>query len=136
MFTLSDQEVAFLRSKFSTTKLSVKSRTLPKVFTEKGLYMLATVLKSQTALEVTFAIIETFAKVRSLKRELIELHTKTNGQQTAKLKHFSESLSEIVMPDLETTQTESTLELNFIIGKIKHTIKRIKKSDSSINKTP
>jgi hypothetical protein len=32
------------------------------------------------------------------------------------------------MPDLETTETESTLELNFLIGKIKHTVKRVKKN--------
>ncbi len=35
-------------------------------------------------------------------------------------------LSDIVMPDLETTETEPVLELNFVIGKIKHTVKRIK----------
>lgn len=33
-------------SKFSTTNLS-KTRVLPKAFTEKGLYMLATILKSE-----------------------------------------------------------------------------------------
>ena len=44
-----------------------------------------------------------------------------------KMKHFGNVLSEIVMPDLETTETESSLELNFIIGKIKHTVRRIKK---------
>jgi len=126
MFTLTPEETRDLRSKFSTTKVSSKSRSKTKVFTEKGLYMLATILKSQTALEVTFAIIETFTKVRSLKRELIELHTQANNGQNEKLKHFSESLVDIVMPDLETTQTESTLELNFIIGKIKHTVKKIK----------
>lgn len=43
MFVLSSEELADLRSKISTTKVSLKSRTLPKVFTEKGLYMLATI---------------------------------------------------------------------------------------------
>ena len=132
MFMLTQDETTALRSKFSSTKLSSKSRTLPKVFTEKGLYMLATILKSKTAVEVTFAIIETFAKVRSLKRELIELHSETNPkEQTSKMQHFGRMLSDIVMPDLETAETESTLELNFFIGKIKHTVKRIKKADSN-----
>ena len=57
-----------MRSKFLTTKLSSKSRVAPKAFTEKGLYMLATILKSKRAVAATFAIIETFAKVRGLKR--------------------------------------------------------------------
>lgn len=74
MFVLSSEELADLRSKFSTTKVSPKSRTLPKGFTEKRLYMLATILKSKRALNVTFAIIETFTQVRNLKRELIDLH--------------------------------------------------------------
>lgn len=132
MFTLSNDEVYILRSKFSSTKVSVKSRVLPKVFTEKGLYMLATILKSKTAVEVTFAIIETFAQVRSLKRELVELHSETDPkEQASKMQHFGRMLSDIVMPDLETTETESSLELNFFIGKIKHTVKRVKKSDSN-----
>lgn len=130
MFVLTDDEKDDLRSKFSATKLSNKSRVAPKVFTEKGLYMLATILKSKRATEVTFAIIETFAKVRGLKRDLVGLHKETNHEiQTKKMQKFGEVLSEIVMPDLETTETESTLELNFLIGKIKHTVKRVKKNN-------
>ena len=78
MFAISQEEKEDLRSKISTTKVSSKSRAQTKVFTEKGLYMLATVLKSNRAVDVTFAIIETFAKVRSLKRELKELHMETD----------------------------------------------------------
>lgn len=132
MFVLTEEESTDLRSKILTTKLSSKSRALPKVFTEKGLYMLATILRSKTAVEVTFAIIETFAQVRSLKRELVELHNEPSPkEQASKMQHFGRMLSDIVMPDLETSETESTLELNFFIGKIKHTVKRIKKSDSN-----
>ena len=129
MFVLTTDELSDLRSKFSTTKISAKSRVAPKVFTEKGLYMLATILKSKRAQDVTFAIIETFAKVRYLKREIVELHKETDiEKQTTKMQKFGEVISDIVMPDLETSETESTLELNFFIGKIKHTVKRVKKN--------
>ena len=132
MFVLTPDELAALRSNFSSTKISPKTRTLPKVFTEKGLYMLATILKSKNALNVTFAIIETFTQVRNLKRELVDLHKETDPEkQTTKMQHFGKVLSDIVMPDLETSETESTLELNFFIGKIKHTVKRTKKSNTS-----
>lgn len=131
MFVLTKEETDILRSKISTTKLSSKSRSLPKVFTEKGLYMLATILKSSTAVDVTFAIIETFAQVRNLKRELVALHREINPkEQTSKMQHFGRMLSDVIMPDLETSETESTLELNFFIGKIKHTVKRVKKADT------
>ena len=129
MFVLSLDELADLRSKISTTKISTKSRVLPKAFTEKGLYMLATILKSKQATAATFAIIETFAKVRYLKRELKELHQETDKRkQMGRMQNFGEVLSDIIMPDLETVETESSLELNFFIGKIKHTVRRIKKA--------
>ena len=87
MFELTNDELQVLRStrstanilwsKISTAKYSTKSRTLPKAFTEKGLYMLATILRSKKSIEVTFAIIETFVKVREMKRELVDLHNET-----------------------------------------------------------
>ena len=128
VFELTSGEVENLRSKILTTKLSSKSRVAPKAFTEKGLYMLATILKSKRATAATFAIIETFAKVRGLKRELVELHKEGDKRKQAdKMRHFGETLADIVMPDLETVETESSLELNFFIGNIKHTVRRIRK---------
>ena len=128
MFALTLEELQNLRTKISTTNISAKSRTMPKVFTEKGLYMLATILKSPIAISVTFAIIETFAKTRYLKRELVALHKETDSTQASeKLKRFGEVIADLVMPDLETSETESTLELDFFIGKLKHTVKRTKK---------
>jgi hypothetical protein len=50
-----------LKSKFSTSIKGGKIK-LPKAFTEKGLYMLATILKSKMATQSTLAIIETFAQ--------------------------------------------------------------------------
>jgi hypothetical protein len=89
--------------------------------------MIATILKSRKSVEVTFAIIETFVKVRSVKQELIDLHKEIDKtKQSEKMNRLGELLSDIVMPDLETSETESILELNFVIGKIKHTVKRIK----------
>ena len=42
----------------------------PKAFPEKGLYMLATILKSPQAVQATLAIIETFSKMRKLSRNI------------------------------------------------------------------
>ena len=131
MFQLTKDEVEILRTKISSTNYSPKSRSLPYAFTEKGLYMLATILKSKSAVNTTFAIIETFAAVRELKRELVELHKDDNGvDKQSKIQQFGEIISDIVMPDLETMETESSLELNFIIGKIKHTVKRVKRQEN------
>ena len=132
MFELDDNESRALRSKFSSLEHAGKGRHSKynfKAFTEKGLYMLATVLKSKWATAATFAIIETFAKVRGLKRELVELHKEEDGgRRSDKMRHFGETLADIVMPDLESVETESSLELNFIIGKLKHTVRRLRKA--------
>lgn len=137
MLELSAEESAVLRSKYSTLEQNVgkghHSKYNYKAFTEKGLYMLATVLKSPRAEDATFAIIETFAKVRSLKQELVELHQETDKEkQNARMQHFGDILSDIVMPDMQTSETESTLEINFFIGKIRHTVKRVRKGKKSL----
>lgn len=130
-FELDAEEKRGLVENFHRFDSLKHSTVMPKAFSEKGLYMLATILKSDIATEATLAIIETFAKVRSLKRELKELHKETDKEhQNSKMQHFGEVLTDIVMPDLETSETESTLELNFLIGKIKHTVKRVKKNNN------
>jgi len=134
MFVLTTDESKVLRSKISSLEQCGKgghSKYNYKVFTEKCLYMLATVLKSRRATEATFAIIETFAKVRCLKRELVELHTEDDRRKRAeKMRHFGEVLSDVVMPDLDTVETESSLELNFFIGKLKHSVRRVKRANA------
>ena len=107
MFELNTSELNDLRSKILTTNISAMNRNSTKVFTERGLYMLATVLKGERARDITFAIIETFAKVRELKRELLDLHKETDkSKQASKMQHFGEVLTDIVMPDLQTQETE------------------------------
>jgi len=131
VFDLTPSELRDLKSKILISSVSDNNRRgATKVFTERGLYMLATILKGERARAVTFAIIETFAKVRELKRELLELHQETDKKkQETKIKHFGEVLTDIVMPDLQTSETESSLEINFLIGKIKHTVKRVRKEE-------
>ncbi|MFX4154072.1 ORF6N domain-containing protein [Aliarcobacter butzleri] len=64
-FELTDIEFEDLRSKILTANFS-KVRIKPKVFTEQGIYMLATILKSKVASQVTVYIIKTFANMRKL----------------------------------------------------------------------
>lgn len=151
VFELTKEESDVLRSKISTIEASAptletlrsNNSTLEpvsgkgrhskynfKAFTSRGLYMLATCLKSDRAADATVAIVETFDKVQSLKHELLELHTETDkAKQASKMQHFGEVLSDIVMPDLQTSETESSLEINFFIGKLKHTVKRVRRED-------
>ena len=53
MNQLIDADLDNLWSKFSTANISSKSRVNPRVFTEQGVYMLATILKSKVATQVS-----------------------------------------------------------------------------------
>jgi hypothetical protein len=62
-FETTDQEFKILRSNNLTTKFT-KTRINPKIFTEQGVYMLATILRSKTAAQTIVYIIKTFANIR------------------------------------------------------------------------
>jgi len=127
LFELTRNELDDLRSKFSTAKFS-KTRSLPKAFTEKGLYMLATILSSQQAIVTTIAIIETFAKIKALSTTIKALTKVQDAQEQQKLMQRSgQIIAEILDDDLVTSERETTIELNFAVLKFKHTIKKMKK---------
>lgn len=137
LLQLNNDEFSDWKSKILTSNLSPAEknaikmgvRRAPKAFTERGLYMLATVLKGELATKATLAIVNTYAQVRSVKRELLELHKEGDKKKKlALMQHFGETLTDIVMPDPDEVETESSLELNFFIGKIKHTVRKIKKN--------
>ena len=124
IFELDNDEFNDLRSKFSTTKLS-KARITPKAFTEKGLYMLATILKSKKATETTIEIVETYAKIRELSRTVVELsETLEELKQKSLMQKSGEIFSEMIGDGLNVSDTETSIELNLAILKFKHTIKR------------
>jgi ORF6N domain len=127
LFELTDNELDDLRSKFSSAKFS-KTRTLPKAFTEKGLYMLATILSSQKAITTTIAIIDTFSKIKALTSTIKALTTvKDRQEQQTLMQRSGQIIAEILDDDLVTNETETTIELNFAVLKFKHTIKKKKK---------
>ncbi len=127
VLVLTKSDLEDLRWKFSTTKLS-KTRTLPKAFTEKGLYMLATILKGSKATQTTLTIIETFAKIKELTRNVKKLsEIKDDKNKKNLLQKSGEIIAEILDNDLDLNETETSIELNFAVLKFKHTIKKKKK---------
>jgi len=125
---LSKEELDSLKSKISTLKNKGRgqhSKYIPKAFTEKGLYMLATILKSKIATQTTISIIETFAKVRELTQTVKELSTNPEKEKKKSLmKNSGEIMADLLGDDLHTTDTETSFEINFAVMKFKHTIKR------------
>jgi len=102
----------------------------PKAFTEKGLYMLATILKGSKATQTTLTIIETFARIKHLSRNIKEL-SEINEEKEKKslIRKSGEIIAEILEDDLSLSETETTIELNFAVLKLKHTIKKKKDAE-------
>ncbi len=108
--------------RFNNLKHSVVN---PKAFTEKGLYRLATILKSRRATEATLAIIETFSKTRELSRNIRRLPAvQSEADQKSLMQKSGRMIAEIFDDDLRANRTETSIELNFAVLKFKHTIKK------------
>jgi len=123
---LESEEWKNLKSKFSISSWGGKNKP-PNAFTEKGLYMLATILKSEKATATTIAIVEAFAQLRELSHTVAELVQSPDDtqKQAAVMQKSSEILSDMVTKELQTTGTETSFEINlFSAVKIKHTIKK------------
>jgi hypothetical protein len=75
MFQLTDDEWEILRSQFATARLSDHGgrRTPPYAFTELGVAMLSSVLRSSRAVEVNIEIMRAFVRLRQLLSEHKEL---------------------------------------------------------------
>lgn len=103
------------------------SSVLPKAFTERGLYMLATILKSEKAIETTLAIVETFAKVKEIERTIKALPNtpQSSPKYQELMQKTGDLISDLVVPDdLETTESEASIEVNLAIVKFKYTVKK------------
>ena len=119
IISLSEED---LRSNFLTT--NSKSRVTPKAFTEKGLYMLATILKGDKAIETTISIIETYAKLRELSNTITEMSSGNKRNSKSLMQRSGEIITDLFGDDLETNETETEIELNFAVLKLKHKVKR------------
>jgi hypothetical protein len=127
LIELTKDEWMALKSKYSTSNRGGKVKQ-PTAFTEKGLYMLATILKSPQAVQTTLAIIETFAKIRELTRNIKDLSgAKDKEKQDGLMRKSGAIMAEILDDSLETTDTETTIEINFAVLKLKHLIKKKQK---------
>lgn len=128
---LDSQESMVLRSQIATLKQSTGSgsninKYRFKAFTERGLFMLATILKSKRATETNIAIIETFVMVREMARTMENLQHEQDGGERQKtlLQHSGELMAEVIGQNLSTRSVETEIELNLAVIKIRHKVTR------------
>jgi phage regulator Rha-like protein len=132
MFELTKDEKSKVVEYFDHLETIKYSPYLPKAFTKKGLWMLATILSSKKAKEVTFLIIETFEKIDNLKYNLKQLETTTDNKLKEQLSQKSgEIIAELLeVPEEYDADTETSIEVNFGLLKYKRTVKKVHKKEN------
>ena len=105
----------FADENFDRKTVSSKTRYAPKAFTDRGLYMLATILKSPRATQTTIAIIDTFAKVKELSRCLSAMKEDTDMETKQSLvQRTGTVLNELINADDEESNGNVAMELNMM----------------------
>ena len=132
LFQLDASEVENWKSQIVTSNLSEREiaslkmgmRRAPYAFTERGLYMLATILNSDRAVRATKAIIETYAQVRSMVRDMEAIQTEKAGspEQANLLTRAGHKLAGLIGDNLSTVSRKTTIELNLALLKITHEV--------------
>jgi hypothetical protein len=102
MFQLAQEELQSLRSQNVTLEGKGKgqhSKYLPFAFTQEGVAMLSSVLRSKGAVQANIAIMRTFVKLRELMNDRRELADKINSlerQYDAQFKVVFNSIQELI----------------------------------------
>jgi len=103
--------------------LNIKHIAEINAFTEKGLYMLATILKSDRAIDATIEIVEAFAKLRELQNTLASINIEEPEVIEPEIVEKTGGLlSDLFFSHLPTTSEETSFEFNLGVMKGKRTI--------------
>jgi hypothetical protein len=113
MFQLSFQEFTALRSQIVTSKGRGGRRTAPYAFTEHGVAMLSSVLRSERAVEINIEVIRAFVKLRHLVTSNAELANRLNNLEQKYDSHFKVVFDAIRQLMSETTQVPPKRRIGF-----------------------
>ena len=101
MFELSKREYESLRRHFGTLKRGEHSKYLPYAFTEQGVAMLSSVLKSKRAVQVNIEIMRAFVRLRqimSTHRDLARKLEALEKKYDAQFKMVFDAIRQLMTP--------------------------------------
>ena len=100
----------------------------PKALTERGLYMLATILKSPQAIATTIAIIDTFSQLKELTQKVYHLaNAKTEAQQIEILEQSIDLFVDLLDNELIISQQETEIKIKLPFLEFTRKITKVKK---------
>ena len=97
MFEVTKEEVASLRSQIATLKRGEHSKYLPSAFTEQGVAMLSSVLKSERAVQVNIAIMRAFVQMRKFFENNEALAKKLSALEAETKRKFAKQKKQIAL---------------------------------------
>ena len=131
LIELNSDEWETLKSQIATSKKGERRGgkvKLPTAFTERGLYMLATILKSPQAVATTIAIINTFAQIKELTRTVYQFAKAKKDEDKVKIFENSTSIvADLLDNELIISQLETSLKIKLPFFEISRTITKVKK---------
>lgn len=107
MFALTENEINDLVSQSVIPSKSYFGGSLPFAFTEQGVAMLSSVLKSDKAIEINISIMRTFVTIRQFALNYSELQNKINEIE-GQLPEIYNVLNYLVEKDVTKNETERT----------------------------
>ncbi len=112
MFQLTPREAAALSFQFGSLKRGAHFKYLPYAFTEQGVAMLSSVLRSKQAVQVNVAIMRAFVRLREtlalhkeLARKLGELEQRIEGHDSA-IRSLFEAIRQLMAPPIPPPKPE------------------------------
>ena len=121
LLELTKEEWGSLKSQIATSTKGRKVK-LPTAFTERGLYMLATILKSPAA------IIDTFAKMKDLTQTVYQFsNAKTDEQKVSIFERSTDMIADLLDNELMVSQHETSIKIKLPFLEISRKITKIKK---------
>jgi len=106
MFQLNKSEFTNLKSQIVTSSWGGARRAFPYAFTEQGVAMLASVLKSRRAVDMSIAIVRAFIKLRELlashKDLILEINKikKDQKNQNSKIEAIIDIINRLLAPEI------------------------------------
>ena len=115
MFELTENEIQNLRSQFVTSSWGGQ-RHKPFAFTEQGIAMLSSVLKSKKAIHMNISIMRAFVLIRQWAlnhQELSEKITALEQQYGQKFKDIEQVLNYLIQKDQKTIQQAGRKQVGY-----------------------
>ena len=113
MFQLTPEEWERMRSQIVTSSRR-KLTAIPYAFTEQGVAMLSSVLRSQRAVEVNIAIMRTFVQLRRLMDSNRDLRLRIEAMETRYDEQFSQVFDAIKQLIAEDKTRKAKLPIGFL----------------------